>query len=467
MRHTDERNLQQRHGRRRTCLRERGNHGTVLIVTIWIVLVLAGLVLIFARAMRVEAIATANHVSALQADAIARGAGEYILSRVDEAEGTAPAEADMPCEAVQIGEGLFWILRPSLEDDQTHAFGMVDEASKINLNSASMEMLSKLPGMTSELAAAILDWRDADDQVSPAGAESEYYLLLPDPYHCKNAPFETIEELLLVRDASAELLYGEDTNRNGVLDANENDAAESAPPDNNDNRLDRGFLDYVTVYSVEPNTSLSGEARVNVNDMSTQALSALLREIVPEDRFFPMMDRIRRRRPFRNILDFYFRAGLNMDEFKPIADRLTVSGRPDLVGRVNVNSASRQVLLCLPGLEEADVDALLTRRADPGADLSSVAWVAEALPQEKAIAVGDHITVRSFQFSADIVAVSGDGRAYRRHRLVLDARQSPPRIVYRKDLTHLGWPLDEAIITGLRAGTPASDIALSSGKGEI
>ena len=443
------------------------NRGTVLIVTMWIVLVLAGLVLVFARAMRVEAIATANHVSALQADAIARGAGEYVLLRLAETRGSAPTEADMPCEALQIGAGLFWILRPSLDDDRTRSFGIVDEASKINLNSASMDTLLKLPGMTSELAAAIIDWRDADSQVSPAGAESEYYLLLPDPYHCKNAPFETIEELLLVRDASQQLLFGEDTNRNGVLDVNENDAANSAPPDNNDNHLDRGLMDYVTVYSVEPNTTLSGDARVNVNDVDTQALSALLREVVPDDRFFLMMDRIRRQRPFRNILDFHFRVGLTVQEFKPIADRLTTSGEQGLVGRVNVSTAPRQVLLCLPDLDEADVDALLQKRADPSSDLSSIAWVAEALPQEKAIAVGGHITSRSFLFSADIVAVSGDGRAFRRYRLVLDSRQSPPRVIYRKDLTHLGWPLDEAIITALRAGTPVSEVALSSEKGEL
>jgi len=460
MKHADKRQLRQRQWRRR-------NGGTVLIVTMWIVLVLAGLALVFARAMRVEAIATANHVSALEAEAIARGAGEYLLARVAEARGGAPTEADISCEARQVGAGLFWILRPNLDDDQTHTFGIVDEAAKINLNSATMDMLLKLPGMSSELAAAIVDWRDGNNEVSPAGAESEYYLLLPDPYHCKDAPFETVEELLLIRDATPQLLFSEDTNRNGVLDINENDATDSEPPDNNDNHLDRGLIDYVTVYSVEPNTTLAGEARVNVNDTNTQALSALLREAVPGDRFFGIMDRVRRRRPFRNVLDFHFRTSLTAPEFAVIADRLSAGAQERLVGRVNVATAPRQALLCLPELDEADVDALIQRRSDPSADLSNIAWVAEALPQEKAVAVGDHVTTRSFQCSADIVAVSGDGRAFKRCRIVIDSRQSQPRIIHRQDLTHLGWPLDKAIITALRAGTPVSEIALSSGKGSI
>ena len=76
-------------------------------------------------------------------------------------------------------------------------------------------MLLKLPDMTTELAASIVDWRDGDSEVSPGGAESEYYLLLSDPYYCKNGPFETIEEFLLIKGASSELLFGEvcDPNR--------------------------------------------------------------------------------------------------------------------------------------------------------------------------------------------------------------------------------------------------------------
>jgi type II secretory pathway component PulK len=61
--------------------------------------------------------------------------------------------------------------------------------------------------MGAELAASIVDWRDADDEVTSGGAESEYYLLLADPYYCKNAPFETLDELLLVKGATRDLLF--------------------------------------------------------------------------------------------------------------------------------------------------------------------------------------------------------------------------------------------------------------------
>jgi len=58
------------------------------------------------------------------------------------------------------------------------SFELVDEASKLNLNTATVEMLQLLPGMTPELAAAIVDWRDSDSDVTTGGAEDEVYLRL-------------------------------------------------------------------------------------------------------------------------------------------------------------------------------------------------------------------------------------------------------------------------------------------------
>jgi len=374
----------------------RRSRGTVLIVAMWIVLVLAGLVLVFARTVRVEVAMSANHAAGLAAESVARGALAFVMSRVDGTNGAYTPDTDVSFEAVQVGEGFFWILNPSLDEDQEYTFGIREEASRLNLNSATTDMLLKLPEMTTELAASIVDWRDSDDEVSAGGVESEYYLLLSDPYYCKNAPFETVEEMFLVKDASSQLLFGEDTNRNGLLDSNENDASDSDPADDRDGHLDRGLLDYVTVYSRELNQTSTGEDRVNVNDVSARGMSELLRGVLSEDRFYQVMDRVRGRRPFSNVMDFYFDTGLTNAEFGQVADQLTTGRDRSVVGLVNVNSAPRGVLLCLPGLEESDVDALMAKRSAVGTDLTSIAWVAEVLSREKAVAVGDFITARSY-----------------------------------------------------------------------
>lgn len=415
--------------------------GTVLMVTLWVILVLAGLALAFARSMRVEALSAAHGASRVQAGAVARAAVAYCLSALRESGGDPGALETVPWEAVAVGEGRFWVLRPDPEQDRSHAFGLQDESARLNLNAASLESLAALPGSTPAFAAAVLDWRDADDEVTPGGAESEAYLLRVGAHLCKNAPLETVDEGLQLEGASPELLRGEDANRNGVLDPREDDGDAQSPPDDRDGRLERGLAPYLTVHSRERNQDAQGQPRVYINDPDTRPLAELFRPVVEASRFFPVMDRVRGGRPYANVLDFYLRTGLTREEFAAVEPRLTETRAPELVGRVNVYTAPRAVLRALPGLEDPDVEALLAWRADPATDRGGIAWVAEALAPAKAAAVGGLLTHRGRQFGADVVALAGDGRAFRRLQVVVDTLEEPPRVVYQRDLTALGWPL--------------------------
>jgi type II secretory pathway component PulK len=442
--------------------RSRRTSGTVLIVTIWVVLVLAGLALVFARSMRVSAIVAANHTASLEAECIAAGAAEYIRAQLvkGEEEEMTPDEKSDLYQAMEVGEGYFWVLHSNLGDDDDYAYGLTDEASKINLNSASQEMLQNLPGMTAELAASIIDWRDEDSEVSTGGAESEYYLLQSEPYNCKNAPLQTVEEILLIKDASAELLFGEDTNLNGILDDHENDGGLSEPVDNRDGRLDTGFYDYVTVYSVEANTDSEGNPRINLNDSGSRAdLQTALQELFKEERALEIMALMPTNPSYDSILEFYFQTGMTSDEFAQLADKLTTSDDETFPGLVNINTAPKEVLMCLPGLEESDADALLSYR-ESKSELPSIAWIVEVLDQNKAVAIGSYITVRSQQYSADIVCLSGNGRAYQRYKAVLDMQSGTPKVVYWKSLTSFGWPLNRDIVTALREGRPLTGTIL-------
>jgi type II secretory pathway component PulK len=384
------------------------SRGAVMIVTLWIVLGIAALVLIFARSVTVELFASVNQVAALQADAVAKGALQYVIAQLDGTDGTPPDPGQIPCEAVSVGAGYFWILRPPGDTETGYCFGPVDEASKVNINSATEDMLMNLPNMTSDIAASIVDWRSPPAAAASEGAESDYYLSLADPYTCKNSPFETIDELLLVEGVTPQLLYGDDANRNGVLDPNEFDSTLGVSGSSitaGATHVDGGWNTDVTVYSSEP--ASSGRSSTGGGTGSGA------------------------------------RTGTGNGS----------GTQTPRTGLINVNTAQEAVLLCLPGLDQADVAALIAYRSTSGADLSSIAWVAQAIPRAKATQVASYITVRSFQYSADIVAVSGDGRAYRRYRAVVDASVSPPSVLYWKDLTYLGWPLDPNILTTLRSGT--------------
>jgi DNA uptake protein ComE-like DNA-binding protein len=430
------------------------------------------MVLALAQSMRVEGACSANYAAVQRAFGVEQGAIQYVLACVDGLSGAVPTDSNAPCNGVIVGNGMFWIIRPNFDNDLQVAYGIVDEASKVSINAADQDMLMMLPRMMREDAAAIIDWRDSDQNVTLGGAESEFYMTMPDPYQCKNAPFETVEELLLVRGMLPELLYGEDTNRNGRLDDNENDADQSDPPDNTDGKLDRGLYDLVTVYSSEGSaagaSSSSGTQPVDVNSASSDTLRKSFGTSLTGSRLEEVVGQTRRLRPFKNVLDFYFRVKLTYDEFKGIAGKITANASSSSGGKggskggssssvkrglININTTPRDVLLCMPGIGDPEADAMIQRRASRTAD-EGIAWVVQALQQDKAVLIGSLITSKSYQFSADIVSVSGDGRAFRRCRIVVDARQSPPRVVYRRDLTSLGWPLDPMILDALRAGYP-------------
>lgn len=440
------------------------SRGSVLILTMGVVVFLTGLALVFSRQMRVEALASENLLLQVQADAAVRGAAQHILNRLASNLDQTTLDSEIQSEAVHIGDGQFWCVRPDQADEHNYAFGIMDESSKLNINTATADMLLRLPGMTPELAASIVDWRDPDDIVGDGGgAESQYYLQLPEPYNCKNAPFETLGELLLVKGATRELLYGKDANRNGVIDASERGG--EGPLSGLNGQMECGLCKYLTVYSMEVNRTQNGDARTLIADTTARsmtALSNLLSKTLSAARVAEVIARMSGGPPPLNVLDFYFKSGLKLDEFKSISDSITTSREGVRVGLINVNTAPREVLRCLPGLEEGDIDQIIAKRQSNGPDLNNIAWVADILNAQKAIQVGEYLTTRSSQFSADITGVCGNGRSFKRARYVFDIRNTPPRILNRKDLTYLGWPLSTAISDALQSGLPVAGTSTQS-----
>jgi hypothetical protein len=87
-------------------------------------------------------------------------------------------------------------------------YGVLCEGARLNVNRASRGELAALiqvrcgasTGVAMRAAAAIVDWRDADDAALTGGAESDYYRGLVPAYSCRNGVLATVHELLLIRD---------------------------------------------------------------------------------------------------------------------------------------------------------------------------------------------------------------------------------------------------------------------------
>ncbi|HEX4590050.1 MAG TPA: hypothetical protein VH120_08990, partial [Gemmataceae bacterium] len=159
-------------------------------------------------------------------------------------------------------------------DSSSFRYGVTDESGKINPNALMQidptgkvlhDALMKLPNMTEDVADAIVDWIDPDDEPRANGAENSYYMGLSPGYRCKNGPLDSLEELLLVRGVTPDLLFGTDRNRNGAPDPDEADDGSGAEGV-------RGWSAYLTVYTRERNVDSDGNPRININDTDTATL---------------------------------------------------------------------------------------------------------------------------------------------------------------------------------------------------
>jgi hypothetical protein len=95
---------------------------------------------------------------------------------------------------------------------------VVDETGRISLNNerldetmlqAILENLGYDADDAEIVADSILDWRDENDLHRQNGAEDDYYDGLSRPYQAKDANFDAVAELLLVRGVTREMYHGD------------------------------------------------------------------------------------------------------------------------------------------------------------------------------------------------------------------------------------------------------------------
>lgn len=153
--------------------------------------------------------------------------------------------------------------------------GLQSESAKLNINSldlsraaevSSRGRLVALPNVTPQMADALLDWLDADNEPRAFGAEAAWYAENSPHARPDNGPIRTLHRLTLVRGFDERLVFGEDTNNNGWLDWNESDGDRQPPNDNGDSVLNRGLTQYLTLNAFESNLDSRGNKKINLNN---------------------------------------------------------------------------------------------------------------------------------------------------------------------------------------------------------
>lgn len=264
--------------------------GIALLMVLWIITILMVLVISFSLLTKTEANSAFYFREGVQKKFYAEAGIEKALMEIAHRqvyrnqtvvlEGSEVVRIDGRPYIAAIGTGRY-IIR------------LLNESGKININTmtdASGVVLNNLLvnlGIPKEQADIIvdsmLDWVDGDNVHRLNGAEDEYYMSLPNPYKAKNGPFEVMEELLLVRGMSPDILFG--------------------------GKERKGLIHFVTVYGSTSKINLNAalpEILAAIPGLSPEAIVRIIEQ--------------REATEFREIKDIQAVTGLNSEAISPYVD---------------------------------------------------------------------------------------------------------------------------------------------------
>ena len=212
--------MDERAGRKKQRGRGQRQSGMALIVVLWLLVILTMLVTGLGNRAGVDVEMMRYDLGIKKARSLARAGIMVVRSQIQEAEGRVintlaqcgvrladgQTLADLFKE-VRLDDGYFDVFYPVSEPDGApqERYGLSDETRRINLNALNYDNYRVLyhlivdkgydAGTAETIAASLIDWRDADDNVfnAPYGAEDLEYENLSVAYRCKNAALESRE----------------------------------------------------------------------------------------------------------------------------------------------------------------------------------------------------------------------------------------------------------------------------------
>ncbi|HEX3132092.1 MAG TPA: hypothetical protein VHX44_00750, partial [Planctomycetota bacterium] len=304
------------------------------------------------------------------------------------------------------------------------------------IRTALRNALSAAPGMSAAITAAIVDWQDEDDTPDKDGGAERNdgaYQGAKIPYALRNAKVETIDELRLVRGVTDAVFFGEDTNGNGRLDPGEDT--------NGNGKLDPGLRDVVTLESREPRTAPQGGDRTLATNKG--AVTVLIGKLITDtSRAKELSDEIGQLQTITNRLHLLCSLDLSDDEidtlWPDLVDRDVTPAAPGGGGGQPPAQMSRLGLVDAASCNEAVLGGLLNDpalaarivAARPTTATPSVAWLVHALSKADADRIGTLLTCGSFQFRADLLAVSRSGSGWARLDAYITCETSFPTITH-------------------------------------
>lgn len=145
---------------------------------------------------------------------------------------------------------------------------------------------------------------------------------------------------------------------------------------------------------------------------------------------------------------------LTLEAYLPIImDRLSTSDSASMPGRININECPAEMLYGIPLLTEEQVGLILESRSSAGDDENHMfeTWpLAEGiLTLDQMVNVLPLITCGGDVYRAQVVGYFESTGLFHRREVIIDATTVNPKVIFFRDLSHLGRGFDLSVL-GLR-----------------
>ncbi len=282
-----------------------GRTGAALIVVMWTLLLLGMLVSQFVFEMQIEANITSYYRKRTKADALAKAGVEWAMlvlqtTRTVEAQTQeADPEDEDPVylaarlvvrgagvggQRVELGEGHFTVdIRP--EEGRRNVNRLTNEEWEYVLEQARVPV-----EIWDELIDCFRDWIDEDREHLLNGAEDDDPYYRERGYEPKNAPIDTLDELLLIKGFDERIVYG------GPADDPEDEP----------------------ILGIGPLLTTWGDGRINLNAASREVLLSV-----------PGMTEVSADSIIEGRVGEDGLAGTADDGYQSVSEALAVAGMPD------------------------------------------------------------------------------------------------------------------------------------------
>lgn len=362
--------------------------GSAFVFALAVMGVLLLVIVTAAARVRSESLSQRTRVEENRAESMAMAGIARGLASLQTIEPNAVTETDEWIDLGQAGEEAFLVGRDKFRVQ------VLDAGAFININTATEEQLIALP-LTQEQVDSILDWREAEMTARPQGAKDDYYRELTTPYNAALRRFSSIQELLAVRGMTGPTLY----------DPPSSETARALSTNSQTSQLP--LIDLVTADSSSPLVDSEGNQKLNVNNAQQQQLT--------ERGFTPQAAQaiINRRNAlgtFTTIGEVVQAPGISQTDLELILDTLQVGSATEVEGRVNLNTASDDVLGSIPGITQDLVGAIAARRGT-FANLGELATVS-GVTQENLPQFADAFTVGSSVFLVRAMGQAGSRKVF-------------------------------------------------------